>query len=392
VRFTRQSVADLSIPAGKPYVIVWDESLPGFGVRVNPTNKQWVVQYRANGKTRRETIGRVERITLDDARKRARASMAKAQLGADPQAEKAQERAKATVTLDAVSTRYLKDAERRLRPRSYAEVERHLTTHWAPLKPLPLHKITRAAVAGRLGEIAEGHGLFASNRARATLSALFAWAMGEGLADANPVIGTNKATEEVSREHVLTDAELVAVWRACRDDDYGRVVRLLILTGQRREEVGALALAEIAGDLWTIPKARSKNGREHEVPLSSAALEIIQAAPRRDGRRLLFGEGSGGFSGWSKAKAALDKRIADAGGKARPWRLHDLRRTAATGMGDKLGVLPHVVEAVLNHVSGYKAGVAGIYNKATYRAEKRQALDAWAEHVLQLVASREAGA
>jgi integrase len=386
MRLTRQSVADLTIPAGKPYVIVWDEGLPGFGVRVNPTNKQWVVQYRANGKTRRETIGRVERITLDDARKRARASMAKAQLGADPQAEKAQERARASITLDAVATRYLAGAKERLRPSSYEDAERYLKRHLAPLGPLPLHKIARANVAARLGEIAEHHGLFASNRARATLSALFAWAMGEGLADTNPVIGTNKATEEVSREHVLTDAELVAVWKACRDDDYGRVVRLLILTGQRREEVAGLTLSELdqGAALWTIPKARSKNGREQEVPLSPAALEILRAAPRRDGRPLLFSEGSGGFSGWSKAKTALDKRIADAGVKVRPWRLHDLRRTAATGMGNKLGVLPHVIEAVLNHVSGHKAGVAGIYNKATYRAEKRQALKAWAEHLNDL--------
>ena len=120
------------------------------------------------------------------------------------------------------------------------------------------------------------------------------------------------------------------------------------------------------------------------MPLSPAALEILRAAPRRDGRPLLFSEGSGGFSGWSKAKTALDKRIADAGVKVRPWRLHDLRRTAATGMGNKLGVLPHVIEAVLNHVSGHKAGVAGIYNKATYRAEKRQALKAWAEHLNDL--------
>jgi len=329
----------------------------------------------------------VERISLDDARKRARASMAKAHLGADPQAEKAQERVRASITLGAVGSRYLTSIKQRLRPSTFEDAERYLTRHWAPLASLPLHKIARAAVAARLGEIAEEHGPFASNRARATLSALFAWAMGEGLADANPVIGTNKATEEVSREHVLTDAELVAVWNACRDDDYGRIVRLLILTGQRREEVAGLGLAELDLDaaMWTIPKTRSKNGREHEVPLSPAAVEILQAAPRRDGRSLLFGEGEGGFSGWSKAKTALDKRIVEAGAEVRLWRLHDLRRTVATGMAEKLGVLPHVVEAVLNHVSGYKSGVAGIYNRASYRAEKRDALDRWAEHATRLL-------
>jgi integrase len=387
VRFTRQSVAELKIPAGKPYVIVWDESLPGFGVRVNPTNKQWVVQYRAGGKSRRETIGRVDRISLDDARKRARASLAKASLGADPQAEKAQERAKASITLGAVAERYLKSAKQRQRATTFDDTERYLTRHWAPLRPMPLHKITRANVAVRLGEIVDEHGPFSANRARATLSTMFGWAMGEGLVDANPVLGTNKPAEDVSRDHVLLDAELVAIWRACRDDDYGRIVRLLILTGQRREEVGAIGRHEVDfdGALWLLPKERSKNRREHEIPLSPQAVEILRSIPAREGRALLFGMGKGGYSGWTLAKEALERRIAEAGAQVRPWRLHDLRRTVATGMAERLGVLPHVVEAVLNHVSGHKSGVAGIYNRATYRAEKRQALDAWAEHVLRLV-------
>ena len=347
--FTRQSVAELTIPAGKPYHIEWDETLPGFGVRINPTNKVWVVQYRAAGKSRRETIGRVNTIPLDDARKIARATLAKVQLGGDPQAEKFQARARAAVTLGAVAQRYLKYAQARLKPRSYEEVERHLARHWRALHPLPLDRVRRADVAARLGEIAEAHGPFASNRARAALSAFFTWAMGEGLAESNPVIGSNKAIEEVSRDHVLTDPELAAIWKACRDDDYGRVVRLLMLTGQRREEVASLARSELDLDAacWTIPKERTKNGLPHEVPLSAAALEVLRTAPKRHERALLFGEGNGGFQGWSKAKSALDRRIAQQGSRVRPWRLHDLRRTVATRLGD-LGVLPHVIEAVLN--------------------------------------------
>lgn len=391
MRFTRQAVIDLTIPAGKPYHIAWDEALPGFGVRINPTNKVWVVQYRAAGKSRRETIGRVDAISLDEARKRAKASIARAQLGGDPQAEKAEERARASVTLAAVSEHYLREAKRRLRPRSYETAERYLTVHWAPLAPLALHKVRRSEIASRLSEIGQAHGYFAANGARAALSAFFGWAMGEGLVDTNPVIGTNKATEEVSREHVLRDGELAAVWRACGDNDYGRIVRLLIPTGQRREEVAAMTWDEIDFDaaLWTIPRQRSKNGREHEVPLSPAAIEILASVPRREKRALLFGEGEGAFSGWSKSKAALDKRIAENGAAVRPWRLHDLRRTMATGMGDKLGVLPHVIEAILNHVSGHKAGVAGVYNKATYRTEKRDALERWAERITSLVEAKQ---
>ena len=170
---------------------------------------------------------------------------------------------------------------------------------------------------------------------------------------------------------------------------------MLILTGQRRDEVGDMAKSEVslAARKWNIPRERTKNGRAHEVPLPDLALGILEPAILREGREkrdLIFGDGVGGFSGWSKAKAAIDERIAEATGAApTPWRLHDLRRTAATQMAE-LGVLPHVVEAVLNHVSGHKAGVAGVYNLALYAAEKRRALDLWAAHVEAIVAGRAA--
>jgi Integrase len=393
MRFTRQSVAELALPKGKPYVIVWDEALPGFGVRVNEGGSRvWVVQYRASGKSRRETLGRVDTVPLDEARKAAKAKMSMAQLGGDPHADKAAARARAAVTFGPVADRYLKRAKTRLKRRSFEEVERHLVRHWAPLKGHALHNVTRAVVAARLGEIASAHGPYASNRARASLSAFFTWAMGEGLAEINPVIGTNKATEEVSRDHVIRDAELAAIWNACRDDDYGRIVRLLILTAQRRDEVGAMDAEEIdeVQALWAIPRERTKNGLPHDVPLSKAALEILHDAPRRIGRSLVFGDGTGGFQGWSKAKARLDKRIAETGAKVRPWRLHDIRRTVATRMGD-LGIQPHVIEAILNHISGHKAGVAGIYNRATYAQEKRKALEQWADHLASVLEENRGG-
>ncbi len=169
-------------------------------------------------------------------------------LGGDSQTEKAEARARAAVTLGSVADPCLKEcASRKLRPRSYDEAERHLTRHWAPLREVPLEKVKRANVATRIGQIASENGPFAANRSRASLSALFGWAMGEGLIEQNPVIGTNKATEEVKRDHVIRDEELAAIWRACRDDEYGRIVRLLILTAQRREEVGGMRWAEIDG-------------------------------------------------------------------------------------------------------------------------------------------------
>jgi integrase len=383
-------LAKLSLPPGKSDHIVFDDDLPGFGLRLRAGGKRaWIAQYRVGSKQRRITIGTPEALDPDRARQAAKAVLAKVQLGGDPQTEKAEGRARAAVTLGAVAKRYLEErAKPNLKPRSFEEVERHLTRHWAPLKELPIHRVQRANVAARLGEIATENGRFAANRARASLSAMFSWAMGEGLVDANPTIGTNKATEEVQRDHVITDSELKAIWQACQDDDYGRIVRLLILTAQRREEVaamtgGELDLADPKAARWSIPKERTKNGFPHDVPLSAPALEILNAAPKREERELLFGSGEGGFQGWSKAKAALDKRIAKSGAKVRPWRLHDIRRTVATRMAD-LGILPHVIEAILNHISGHKSGVAGIYNRATYAKEKREALNLWAAHVTGL--------
>jgi integrase len=188
---------------------------------------------------------------------------------------------------------------------------------------------------------------------------------------------------------VLTDAELAAVWIAAPNTPFGRIVRLLTLTGQRRDEIGSLQWPEIESPetqgkaLIALPGERTKNGRPHEVPLSTAALDVLSTQPRIAGRAFVFGEGAGGFAGWSRAKGVLDKAsgVSD-------WTLHDLRRTAATRMAD-LGVQPHVIEAILNHVSGHKAGVAGIYNRSTYANEKRAALDRWATHVRMLVAQAE---
>ena len=261
---------------------------------------------------------------------------------------------------------------------------------------MPIHEVKRRDIAVRLTEISEEHGPVAAARARIALSGMFAWAMREGIVDANPVIGTNKPPEPPSRDRVLTDAELAEIWAACQDNDYGRIVKLALLTGARREEIGGLTWPEIdigRAEL-NLPPERTKNGRPHIIPLSPMALSIVAATPKREGREYLFGEGVGAFSGWSKAKAALDRRILEArraaakkahkaSGGAKPmpaWRLHDLRRTVATRMAD-LGIQPHVIEAILNHVSGSKAGVAGVYNRSLYAAEKRAALEVWADHV-----------
>lgn len=392
MRLTKANLARYALPAGKAEALLFDDDMPGFGLRVRAGGKRtWIAQYRLGTKQRRITLGTTETVDPDEARKRAREALAKVSLGADPQSEKRAAREHASVTLGAVLPRYLAYAAPRQKAGHHQDTKRYLERHWGPLAEMALNTISRATVSHRLGIIASENGLFAANRARAALSAFYAWAIGEGVASANPVIGTHKATDEKPRDRVLSDLELSGVWQAAGSGDAGAIVRLLILTGQRREEVGGMAWSEVAGDLWSIPKDRAKNSRDHDVPLSPPALAILRDRIRQDGRDLVFGSGSGPFQGWSNAKERLDARIAKASeersGKrapALPWRLHDLRRTVATRMAD-LGVLPHVVEAVLNHVSGHKAGVAGVYNRASYAAEKRAALILWGAHVATLV-------
>jgi integrase len=262
-----------------------------------------------------------------------------------------------------------------------------------PLHRLQFAAIDRRTVAALIADVKEASGAVTANRTASTLSYLYAWAMGQGFAEANPLIAIPKFSEQ-ARERVLDTNELALIWNATEDDHYGSIVRLLTLTGQRADEIASLRWSEIGENAITLPSGRTKNKRQHSTPLSGPALNILRAQPWRasdDGtlRELVFGVGQRGFSGWSRCKERLDERIAQGDEKPLPvWRLHDIRRSVATGMAD-LGVQPHIIEAVLNHVSGPKAGVAGIYNRSTYEPEKRRALELWANHLMAVVEGRD---
>ena len=198
-----------------------------------------------------------------------------------------------------------------MKPRSLVECRRHLLRDWKPLHGLALSGVNRPLIASRLGALVKTNGPVPANRARATLSAFFSWAIGEGRCDNNPVIGTNKQSEK-QRERVLTDDELIMIWHAAPENAYGRIVKLLMLTAQRREEIGGLRWSELQPSekaLIALPGSRTKNARAHDVPLSAAAVDVLKAQPRIFGRDLVFGEGEGGYSGWSKAKSAWTKHV-----------------------------------------------------------------------------------
>jgi integrase len=395
MKLTERSVAALVPPADKDDVVIWDDDLPGFGVRLRGDSKRWLVQYRANGTQRREILGDIRKVKLEMARKAARQRFAQVELGNDPGAAKKAERdAKTAVklTLANVSERYLDAKQATLRPNTYREAARYFSLHWAPLRNRPIAEITRAQVAAGLQDIIKERGPIAAARARDALSAMFGWAMREGLCEANPVVATNDPGRgRPSRDRVLTMAELAAIWRASGDDDFGRIVRLLMLTGCRRSEIGGLKWDEIDFDrgTLTISAARAKNGRSLTLTLPRVAIDLLRTVPRREGHEV-FGSGADGFTSWSFATDALNDRIAAAEGKPLPaWTLHDLRRSVATHLADdEIGIQPHIIEALLNHVSGHKRGVAGIYNRALYEREIASALALWAEHVMAVVEGR----
>jgi integrase len=390
MKLSQNNIARFKMPAGKTEHIEFDDEMHGFGLRIRKgshgEHRTLIAQYKLGEKHRRITLGNVAKVNFEQARREAKRIFNKVGLGQDPAADKVEARRVASHTLDAAVAKYLAARQNDMRPATYDQVKHHLEAIWKPLHSLALGGISRAHVAPVVSAVAKERGPVAANRARANLSAFFRWAMGEGLCDHNPVIDTNKQKEDGPRDRALSMAEAAAVWPAAPDNDYGRIVRLLLLTGCRRDEIGALRWSEIDLEARTItlPGERTKNGRPHVIPLSESAIGILGALNRRADRDLVFGFGTGGFSGWSKSKASLAVKLKE------EWTLHDLRRTVATRMAD-IGVQPHVIEALLNHVSGHKAGVAGVYNLSTYAAEKKAALDLWASH-LQVAVAQASGA
>jgi len=393
MKLDSRNVKTLVRPAGKTDHVFWDDTMPGFGVRCRGDNRSFLVQYRVGVQQRRENLGDTRKVDLADARKAAKRRFGMVQLGQDPAAERVAAKAKAAakrLTLGVTAERYLEAKKARLRPTSYADARRYFTRHWAALRDRPIAAIQRAEVAAGLQDIIKRHGSISAARARANLSALFGWAMKEGLCDANPVVHTNNPESGYqSRTRVLAESELATIWRACQDDDFGRIVKLLMLTGCRRGEIGELKWSEIDFERGTITIAgtRTKNGHALTLILPAVALDLLRATPRRDNSDNVFGGGGPGFTIWSHAVKQLLGRIAAKGKPLSPWTLHDIRRSTATHMAE-IGVQPHIIEAALNHVSGHKSGVAGIYNRASYTKDIAAALLFWSEHLSAVIAGK----
>jgi integrase len=408
VKLTAANVRTLTVPPGRTEAVFFDDDVKGFGVRVKPSGaRSYVMCWKIAGEHRRITIGSVTDIDFGKAKNRAKDIKADVRRGDDPAAEIKTAKLSAAQTFEATAVKFLDTLRDRYRPLSFKEIERHLTKHARDLNKKPVGQISRADIAAVIEVVTRNSGAVTANRVRSSLSTFYSWCIQRGHADTNPVIGTGK-NDEQSRERVLTPSELRLIWNALGNDHYSSIVKLLALTGQRESEIGGLRRSEVNEGLIILPPTRTKNKRPHVVPLSPAALAIVEAQEQRDDRDSIFGRGNGGFSGWSKCKERLDARIKEANGKPIPhWTLHDLRRTFATYIGgglpahllEKLGAADkelasgldlrsEIVEAILNRVSGHKAGVAQVYNRSTYEREKRTALDRWAAHLTAIVEGR----
>lgn len=352
--------------------------------------KSWAVRYRnAAGKQRKKSLGPVGRMHLAKARKEARALMSRIDEGDDPAAK---QKPDATVrgTVKAASERFMVDRRAQERNRSADEVQRQFDAYILPtLGERVLATVTGPDARKVVTDLAAAGSRTMANRVHSTLARFFKWAADpdRALIAASPYAGYGKPAGERSRNRVLSTVELAALWHAAgkADQPFGPIVRLLILTAQRRSEVTGMKDSELNATRaeWTIPGERAKNGERHTVPLSPPALAELATVKRIGKNGLVFTtSGTAIFAGHHKAKARLDAEIQFNA----PWRLHDIRRTVATGMA-RLGEPVPVVEALLNHKSGTRAGVAGIYNRHEYEDEMELAALAWGRFVVDVVAN-----
>ena len=373
--------------------------------------KSWSLFYRFNGRLRRFTIGAYPAIKPAQARREGITALERVRQGIDPAEEKRTRRSTPSPeaeTFGALVQDYLdRHVKKNCAAVTYTEAKRDLEGNVLPKwRGRPVASITRRDVIDLVDSIvARGVGIQA-NRTLARLRALFNWAVEKDRISTSPAARMKLPTKERARDRSLTDDEIRWFWQGCGQIGwpFGPLFMLLLLSAQRRDEVGGMRWSEIdvAERTWTLPRQRAKGDREHEVQLSEAAVDVLRSLPRIT----ISGNGQDGLvftttrrapvSGFGNAKRRLDALMAEArrdslglseNTKIADWRLHDLRRTAATGMA-RLNIPPHVVDKVLNHSSGAIRGVAAIYNRFEYLDERRAALEAWGRYVCDLVSTQ----
>lgn len=385
-----------------------DAAAPGLFLIVQPTGKKsWAWRGRIAGKPRKITLGRYPAHGLADAREWARSLTRQRDGGIDPLAERERQAQAAAAaehlaafTVDVAFDRYM-EAEGSSR-KSASEKRRMYDSSFKPaIGSLALHTVDRDAIETVIATKFRTHPL-TSNRLVSLIKRFFRWCVTKGhnitRLDTDPTANISKMADEVKRDRVLTEYEMRLFLAAIRHEQasFSTPLKMLLLTGARRSEVFEACWDEFdlqTGD-WLLPGARSKNGLPHIVPMPQSLVSLIEGISKRDDSPLLFasaGNPSNAVSGISKVIQRVRRHMEDQAKKdgrtVAHWRLHDIRRTVATGMAGMRGpdnmplIAPHEIEAVLNHISGARAGVAGIYNRHAYYAEKKRALNMWSEKI-----------
>lgn len=365
-----------------------DTEVSGFQLKMTPAGRKvFQVYYRnTKGQQRRHKIGQFGDLTVQQARELARRIKVQVAAGGDPSLERRQARnAPQSDRVDDIVETFLEKHARQ--NRSYAETERIFRREVLPkLGRRRIDEVSKSDAVVLLDQIVARGSPTMANRILAALRKFGTWCVGRGIIESSPFEGIHAPTKEKSRDRVLSDEELARVLGAARsmNHPYGRIIELLALTGQRRDEVTSMRWSnvDLQARLWTIPGEQAKNAKPHDVHLSAAVLDVLKACPRHAGTDYVFTtNGRTPFQGFAKAKARLDKLSS-----VQNWRHHDLRRTTVSGMA-RLGAPPHIADKVINHKTGTISSVAAIYQRHEFAAERRDALDRWAAHVQGLLVS-----
>ena len=382
-----KSAIDSLLPTPESDVVYWDAGCPGFGIKITPKGRKvFIVLYRTGGadsKLRKYTIGPYGRVTLHQARVAAQRVFVAKLEGRDPAAEK--RAAKRRVVADrAEDLLEMYIAQRLLQNRSGSKTARLLRREvglaWVGRG---IHEISKRDVVELIATVEQRGAPVAANRTLKSIKTFLRWCVGRAVLDQSPAENVPLPSKEIARDRVLDDDELVRIILAARKlaGPYGAIVELLALTGQRREEVARLQWEELdlTKRIWALPKSRTKNGKAHVVHLSEQSMTVLKRI-NQGGPYVFSRLGAKPFAEFSRAKLQLDQLSRVTG-----WRLHDLRRTCVSGMA-RLGIAPHVADKVLNHQAGTISGVAAIYQRHEFLAERREALERWGAHLVRIVA------
>jgi integrase len=383
VKLTKSVIDDLPTPAKD--LVYWDAACPGFGVKVTPAGRKvFVVLYRTGGagsRLRKYTIGPYGRVTLHQARVSAQKVFAAKLEGRDLATERrdARKRMVADRVEDLLEAFITQHVSQNRSARATSQMLRRELGTWGGRS---IHEISKRDVIEAVSAVEQRGALVAANTTLKAIKTFLRWCVGRAVLDQSPAEGIPLPTKEVARDRVLNDDELARVIVAARQisGPYGGIVELLALTGQRREEAARCVWDEIDlhNRIWTLPNLRTKNAKPHIVHLSDLAIAVLGKA-KKQGKFVFSAAGTHPFQDFSNAKRELDAISGVTG-----WRLHDLRRTCVSGMAG-LGVAPHVADKILNHQSGTISGVAAVYQRHQFMAERREAIEKWGAHIAHIL-------